>query len=85
MSDEESARKSFDEKEHFVVQMGVFMPEGTVPTDARRISLRYIVNKDHVKQSYVGRDLIAMVIRDKAEELINGIYEQMDRQEHERG
>lgn len=78
MSDQEE-RKPFDEREHFVVQMGVFMPEGTVLDDARRISLRYVVNKDHVQQSYAGRDIIAQVIRDKAEELIRAIYEQMDK------
>lgn len=77
-------KKNFEEREHFVVQMGVFMPEGTVPEDARRISLRYIVHKDQIQESTVARDLVALVIRDKAEELIKGIYEQMNRQENDR-
>lgn len=80
-----SEEKPFDEREHFVVQMGVFMPEGTVLDDARRISVRYIVNKDDIQQNRVARDLVSLVIRDRAEELIRAIYEQMDRQENTHG
>jgi hypothetical protein len=77
-------KKIFDEREHFVIQMGVFVPEGVVPDDARRISLRYIVNKDHVVQTNIGREIIAMTIRNRAEDLIQEIYKQMDRQENDR-
>jgi hypothetical protein len=85
MSDEESRKKSFDEREHFVVRMGVFMPEGLVPDDARRISVRHLVDKDHLTQSVITRSLVAYAIRERAEELITAIYDQMDRQEKASG
>ena len=77
--------QAFDPREHFVVQMGVFMPEGMVLDDARRISNRGMIDKVLLAQGVAPRQMIAHEIRKRTEELIQAIYEQMDRQENERG
>jgi hypothetical protein len=69
------------------LRMGVGMPEGSVPEDARRISVRYFISKTVMTSapSQVRREIIALEIRTRAEELIRTIHEQMDRQENTHG
>jgi hypothetical protein len=77
-------KPSWNPDDHFQLRMGVGMPEGLVPDDARRISTHRFKHKDDIASSVAGRQIIAIVIRDAAEELIKTIYEQMDRQENDR-
>jgi len=69
------------------LRMGVGMPEGSVPEDARRISVRRFISKEVMTSTHstVRRDIIAIEIRGQAEQLIKAIYEQMDRQEKDNG
>lgn len=85
MSEQEEKRSSWDPGEHLQIDMGVFMPEGVVPEDARRIAVRGLLDKDHVTQGVASRQIIGYEIRRRAEELIKTIYEQMDRQENANG
>jgi UDP:flavonoid glycosyltransferase YjiC (YdhE family) len=86
MSDQESDLPDFMDGV-LELRMGVGMPEDSVPEDARRISVRAFISKAVMTSTsrQVRREIIALEIRKRAEELIRTIHEQMDRQEKANG